>query len=160
MRLSIAEKAIRLRELEHYRPSESLGEKWDSNFEAVRDLAEKEGKLPSLHAKDIEIKRLGGWCGHQRLLNREGRLSKERQKKLETISIWYWDVGEMWDSNFEAVRDLAEKEGKLPSPASKDIEVKRLGKWCGHQRLLNREGKLSKERQKKLETISIWWWDK
>ena len=159
MKLTIAEKVLKLRELEGFRPKEvKMGWDWDSNFEAVRDYAKREGKLPSRKSKDIKVKRLGMWCQRQRSLRRKGQLSKERQKKLEIISIWYWEDGR-WDSNFEAVRDYAKREGKLPFNESKDFEVRKLGYWCSKQRRLRRVGKLSKERRKKLETIKVWYWD-
>ena len=131
---------------------------WDSNFERVGSFIRENGKIPSLYSDDVNTRALASWCSVQRASERNGTLSREHRKKLDSISIWYWDKEEIWNETLERVKDYLKKNGIMPSKKNKDAEVDKLGQWCAMQRLFRRYGKLSEERQKKLESISIWNW--
>jgi hypothetical protein len=134
--------------------------KWQSNFEQVKRFAELNGRLPSRFRNDKEEIRLGLWRSIQRQQKREGKLSEERQSMLESIPGWKWFKGrkELWEDNYNEVKRIVMSEGRFPSQFSGNLEEEMLGLWCATQRFRNRIGKMSIERQKKLEAIPGWWW--
>ena len=134
---------------------------WDIFFEELDDYVKVHGEMP---AHDSELSK---WCHHQKeyyrkfpnYANSVKRL--ERREKLNSIPVWIWNKNteERWDSVLDEVKTHVKEEGVVPSYKCEG-RAKRLANWCMSQRCFYSKGILSQERQKKLETIPIWWWNK
>jgi hypothetical protein len=125
-------------------------EMWQENFEQLKEHVEKHGKIPPKNSG-----KLGGWCNDQRISKNRNKLSEERQKQLESLGIWKWDVyDERWQENFEQLVKYVDKHGKIPAQKSG-----KLGNWCNNQRANFKKGELSEERQKQLEFLGVWKWN-
>ena len=162
MRLTIEEKACRLRELEGFSPTNSLEQRWEHKIEAVEGYEKRNGRLPYHYSKNTEVRSLNCWCNHQKEYRCKGKLSRERQRRLELIRGWKWDAGRdrEWNCIFQEVRAYAGKVDKLPPQHHKCVKIKKLGIWCAVQRRLKRRRGLLEKRRKKLESIPIWSWNK
>ena len=142
-----------------------LDEKWQETFELVKIFVEKYKNFPLYSSKNKKEKRLGIWCNTQKQSRKNGNLTSERIKDLESIPGWFWeiDLDEKWQENIESVKTFVEKNEKFPSKESKDKEEKRLGRWCSTQKYTKKgQGrcKITPERIKALESIPNWKWSK
>ena len=59
-----------------------------------------------------------------------------------------------WDFNFELLKEYAEKYHAFPD-GNTSYEGVLIGKWANQQRTLNNQGKLSKNRVDKLNSIDF-----
>ena len=117
-------------------------------------------KIPSMGSKDLTEKKLGGWCSKQRQDYQRGKISKDKIKRLEKITLWFWKREDIFDKTYNELINWIDKNNKIPSSHGKDPNQKKLGQWCIHQRGNYKKGKLSKNAIKKLEKITIWSWIK
>ena len=87
----------------------------------------------------------------QRLDYSEGKLSLERQKKLEELDI-IWNprhlITEQWMKNFLAIQEYKNTHNHFPTISYIDKEGVRLGCWLAEQRNKYSSGKLLPEREK------------
>lgn len=103
---------------------------------------------------------LGRWVVQQRTLYRRRQLSPERAGRLETIAGWSWDVlASEWEEGFERLRAYVARENTTLVPIGYRDGGYRLGQWVSVQRKAFKEGKLSLERQHRLEGLADWTWD-
>lgn len=65
-------------------------QKWENNFSNLQAFVQECGKLPNLLSEVPEEKKVGVWCNNQRQALRKGKLSQERQEKLNNLTSWYW----------------------------------------------------------------------
>ena len=159
--------------------NETEGWKWDSDsFQDKLDhwIAQyrKNGnKKPSDKAKDVEMKRAGGWQSNVRqyykntVENKEGnKLSDERIAALNATEGWKWEEEDPFIENLHHWITQYQKGGnKTPRNSAKDPEEKRAAKWQSHMRegykntIENKKGtKLSDERIAALTETEGWKW--
>jgi hypothetical protein len=67
---------------------------------------------------------------------KKGKLSDIHIKKLEEISIWYWNKDDIkeWDNNLKKIKKYIDKNHKRPSSNNTNNEIKKLGKWIQTQK--------------------------
>lgn len=69
---------------------------------------------------------------------------------------------EKWNKYITALSNFADEKGHTDVPASYTVEsagvVLKLGNWTGYIKARGRNGKLSDERKKQLESITGWTW--
>lgn len=91
---------------------------------------------------------LGQWISVQRATCTD----PERRKKLENISGWLWNVAdEAWDRGFELTKKYGCVTRNFITPCGH-----KLGRWQDNQR----QKRPSLERQKKLESLPNWRWQR
>ena len=97
---------------------------------------------------------LSTWCNTQRQARKNGRLTKERIRRLDAIGfVWEYDLEKEWQRQYNALKAFREKNGRWP----KTTEAGNLGTWCVTQRKFRREGSLSAERTALLDAIGFVW---
>jgi len=142
----------------------NMGGDWMTRYAEVRGYMTEHGRAPSGTDRDPVVKRLGYWCDRQCAAKRNGNLSSERFERLNAIPGWRWwwekDHDAVWEENCSATEVYAQEYGRMPSVTDSDSAVKRLGQWCGRQRLAKRNGNLSSERFERIDAIPGWWWEK
>jgi len=154
-------------ELERQRRLEALpgwtwhafDERWEVGFARLKQFVEREGhaSVPKPHVEDRF--KLGTWVEIQRSVHRKGKLDPERQRKLEVLPGWTWDILEArWEEGFVRLRRFVEREGNARVPHCHEEDGLKLGVWVATQRGAYKNGKLAPERQRRLEPLPGWVW--
>ncbi len=101
---------------------------------------------------------LGAWVNSQRRAKKTGKLSLDRQHRLEEVG-FEWDVGpQPWDESFQVLLAYKAEHGHVRVPyAYKTPGGFPLGPWVSSQRVAKRRGKLSLDRQHRLEEVGFVW---
>ncbi len=139
---------------------------WNSAFMRLRDV------LAAHEISDVKADyttgdgvRLGLWIRTQQRAYRTGLLSKERQRLLESIAKWRWNIGPgprrtpAWDEILVHVRRYSETHGN-PNVPCEYVEEDGfpLGARLAHVRRKYKEKKLSQEQISALDSIQGWQW--
>ncbi len=138
----------------------SNNEVWFDKLKKVEDYIIKNSNKPSDKDKDIEIKKLGSWVGHQQTnyKNNESIMKDETIKKVwfdftTKYKQYFLSYNEIWFDTLKQVEDYIIKNNKRPSNSDKDFEIKRLAKWINTQQ----KNYLNNEQIMKDETIRKEW---
>jgi hypothetical protein len=103
---------------------------------------------------------LGKWVIGQRHNRQKGQLSEERKEKLDSIGfIWSKKAmtdSQLWEFRFQQLVEYKSQHGDCNVPTQND-QNPQLGSWVGTQRAFRKNGRLSKERQDKLDAIGFDW---
>ncbi len=143
----------RIKQLE--RIPEYNSDKWDVKYAEFKKLP----NLPSRTSKDQKKAASAIWARTQRVAYDKGTLSKDKIRKLESITGWSWKVfDDKWDEICSNLIEFIEKHKRFPSQTREDQEEKTLGNWSQIQRTRKNQGKLSKDRIKRIEQIPGWSW--
>lgn len=122
---------------------------WTKQYERLKSFYAETGRWPKRGEGSLST-----WCNTQRQARKNGRLAKERIRRLDAIGfIWEYDPDKEWKGQYEALQAFRRKKGRWP----KTTEGGSLGAWCVTQRKLRREGKLSAERETLLQAIGFTW---
>lgn len=106
--------------------------------------------------------KLGQWVTIARSDYRDGRLSADRQGRLESLPGWSWAPRESrWDIGFRRLKNYAQSHGttRMVRDYIEPDDGFRLGMWAQHQRSAFARGRLSHERVARLEALPGWVWD-
>jgi superfamily II DNA or RNA helicase len=104
--------------------------------------------------------RLGGWVADQRRANDRGRLSDERQRRLEALQGWVWNTYEAdWEDGYAATLNFVDREGHARVPKGHREAGYRLGQWIEVQRRFFAENRLSTSRIDRLLALPGWTWN-
>ena len=125
---------------------------WNQNFELLEEFVSKYNRLPKQKESYKNIK-LGKWCSKQKVYYKQGKLSKDKIDKLESIN-FNFDIRTIntWDQNFNLLKEFISKYNRSPKQKESYKYIK-LGSWCEMQKIYYRKGKLSQERIDKLKEI-------
>ena len=123
--------------------------RWIMTLEKVINYIEKEGKSPSKHDKNKDIKFLGKWIGTQKenfLKSEQIMTNPEISKKWEETINKYKeylavDIEELWRITLEKVIYYIEKEKKRPNKRDTEPDIKKLGNWVIRQKKIYTENK-------------------
>jgi superfamily II DNA or RNA helicase len=130
---------------------------WEQGFEAVRAFRAKHKRWP-VNWTSGEEGALALWITKQRGLWKKDKLSSERIKRLEGLPDWSWDpFADAWEQNFEDLWAFRAKHKRWPERGASGEEGA-LAAWTKNQRTAWKNGKLSHERLKRLESIAGWVW--
>ena len=102
---------------------------------------------------------LSGWVKRQRRLKRQGLLSQERWRRLKTLGL-DWKIGvpldPRWEHSFQRLLEFHRSFGHSHVPAEWAEDFK-MGRWVVKMRLLNRAGRLSAEKVRRLNEVGFVW---
>lgn len=126
---------------------------WNDSYNKCKAYYETNHSLEGVRTADPH---LAQWLVVQRQKYREGLLSEERIQLLNAVGmVWSYDT---WEQFFEAAKRFYEANGHL------DIQVGyitpdglKLGRWFRTMRNMHRDGTLSEEKEKLLESIGMKW---
>jgi superfamily II DNA or RNA helicase len=104
--------------------------------------------------------RLGNWVTTQRNLYARGTLEPEKQELLESVSGWSWDTrSDRWERNYSLLTEFTREHGTAKVPQGYEVDGIKLGTWVNLQRGTYRQGVITDERRKRLESLPGWMWD-
>jgi len=144
-----------------------VSREWIDSFGRLQEYVKREGHAdvpPDYKTKDRY--KLGAWVSSQRgLVNTDEpsntKLTEEQIELLEQLPGWTW-VGRResaWAEAYELLKEYCANEGN--ARVHQHYRTKTgyaLGSWVKTQRKRYRNGKLSKERQKRLRRLPGWTW--
>jgi superfamily II DNA or RNA helicase len=130
---------------------ERLGQSWDYRYGQL--LAFKEFNGHCSVARDDDTK-LHQWVVWQRLMFKRRRISETRIIRLNDIG-FVWDENEArWNDMFASLSEFVDQKGHCNIPARYSANLA-LGIWLKRQRQAYRSGKLTPDRQAKLESAGV-----
>ncbi len=138
-----------------------LSSRWEYGFGKLKEYVVENGDalVPS-HYVGEEFD-LAAWVGQQRSNYTRGTLSKDYQERLEELPGWVWDKREYnWEESFRLLQAHAAEHGSAAIRRDYVVGGVQLGNWAKEQRRVYASGKLSTERQRRLESLPGWVWDK
>ena len=130
-------------------PQKEIDEQeWNKKYEELKKFAEENGRFPTQNEP------CGDWLIRQRKYYRKGKLSKERETKLNLLGNWFISRKEVdeqkWNENYEELMKFVEENKRFPKYKED------CGSWLDRQRQFYKNGKLSKEREAKLNLLGDW----
>ena len=128
---------------------------WEESFEKLRLCQAVNGNcnMPRTYKDDPGLVR---WVGTQRKAKNKGKLTTEREKRLNEIG-FCWNLLERdWEQAFEKLRLYKEEKGNCNVPKGYKDDPS-LATWVSNQRATKKKGKLATEKKKKLDEISFCW---
>ncbi|MEU7156085.1 Helicase associated domain protein [Streptomyces chrestomyceticus] len=119
-------------------------------------------RIPSSYKSERngETFALGLTVSRKRAAYRRGTLPCGQAEALVKRSEWAWDGGvAAWEANFDALAGWAAKHGDIKVPFDERVDGLGVYRWLLQQKRLIRQGKLSKERRLRLESLPGWFLD-
>ena len=133
---------------------------WDEGFEKLREYVKSRGDALVPKAYAINGYQLGAWVTTQRRAYARGRLSLERQTRLENTTGWTWNsIQDRWHEGYRVLQRYVAEHGHTRIPALERYEGFRLGQWVAQQRYKRNKGSLPSDRIRLLEGFTDWTWD-
>lgn len=133
---------------------------WNSAFSMLESFVAREShaRVPSDCLENGF--RLGQWAKVQRRGHSQGTLTDDRERRLESLPGWAWDLKEArWEQGIALLKDFIGVEGNARVPQKFVAGEFRLGSWVNTRRLDHRAGRLSSEQIAELEALPGWTWD-
>lgn len=151
---------VKVKRLEDLGISLAAVDAWSQNFRKVENYYRLNGNIdiPNPFITDDGCD-LGYWFYCQISAYREGRLSKDKVAKFESLNINWLNAQERrWENNYEKLTAYKQKYGTLIMNVTyRDEDGFALGKWVRDQRMKKAEGKLTSEQIQKLDELGFDW---
>ena len=98
---------------------------------------------------------LGKWWRNTRSSKKQGKLNPQKEQEINALGvIWHTDAGK-WTSMLEQMKTYRAENGDCNVPCKYPHNPK-LGRWVHTQRNQRKNGELSAQRIKILDSISFW----
>ena len=137
---------------------------WEEMYSALCEFKELNGHCNVPQGYPLN-QQLGSWVATQRSKFNKGKLSQERQQRLENIGVIWDPHTAAWEEQFAALEKFKEAHNHCNIPKEYP-QNPALGTWVSKQRKLFNQKKLSPERIERLEKVGMIWnprlsrWDK
>jgi hypothetical protein len=133
---------------------------WEFRFQQLVDYKSQHGDC-NVPTQNDQNPQLGSWVGTQRAFRKNGRLSQERQDKLDAIGFdWKANRNKLkhtdWNLRFEQLCDFQKQHGHCNVPRVYDPNPQ-LGLWVGTQRAFKKQDRLTEKREARLNAIGFLW---
>jgi superfamily II DNA or RNA helicase len=129
---------------------------WQSFFKAVQAFANLNGDSNASYDAILDGKAIGSWVIKQRSYYKEGKLSSDQVRQLESLPKWTWSLfDESWETSFMELKSFGVKNGHLLPHSKKN---KDLNYWINSQRKLYRKGNYNSKRAEQLSSLPGWSW--
>lgn len=143
-------------EIDNTDPTVSANQqRWEENFDLLLEHKQQHGHVHVPHREG----KLGEWVSTQKKAEKDGTLDDSRRERLIKVGFHFAKSREeMWQEQYEKLLQFHQQHGHTKVPKSGNVDGDRtLANWILSQRALYREGKLSMERQQKLEALDFVW---
>ncbi len=122
---------------------------WEEAFDGLKKFHAKHG-----HCRKPKPDAVCTWLSTQRRLERQGELSPDRKRRLESLGVEWDPESASWRERFVQLHVLYEKQGKYPDSLGHDPK---LSQWVTNQRRKKRIGNLTIEQIEALDSIGFPW---
>ena len=127
---------------------------WEESYAIVKAFYEKHGSLEGLYGYSTKAY---SWILMQRQKYRTEQLTKDQIQLLNAVGM-VWEPEDTWQAKYEAACEYYRVHGNLDIPANYvNPNGIPLGGWYRSVRNQHRDGTLSEERIRMLESIGINW---
>ena len=149
------ERIKKIKEIKFDIDSDTLEEKWNTMYKLVAKYHVDTSKFPG-HNTVYKGKNVGHWLHNQIQIYKKGQLPQDRILKLKEIGfvVKNGTIEDKWNEMYELVKEYYEKTGQFPNQRTR-YKNKNIGIWINTQNRSYKAGKLTKDRQKKLESIGV-----
>ena len=136
-------------------------EKFQIGFNKLKEFFKKNQNIKVPKARDKDGYNLGEWIRTQRKAYKNKNISFDRIQKLESLDYWSWNaIDDAFENGFNSLKNFVEENNHARVPNRYiDNDGYNLGSWVSNIRFNFRNGKLSKDQIKKLETVNSWFWE-
>ena len=138
----------------------SFDDIWNTNFDKLKEYIDTNNKRPSEDSNNKDEKIIGKWLGtqNQNYKNkRQGMKDDERRdvwcKFLEQYNEYFVSFDDIWNTNFDKLKEYIDTNNKRPSEDSNNKDEKIIGKWLGTQ---NQNYKNKRQGMKDDERRDVW----
>jgi superfamily II DNA or RNA helicase len=132
---------------------------WDEGFRHLRDYVDRFGDARVPNSYTVDGHQLRWWVSTQRSFYAKGTLEADRQRRLESLPGWTWEVkAEQWEEGFRHLKDYVDQFGDSRVPISYTVGSYKLGVWVKIQRRGHAKGSLEADRERRLESLPGWSW--
>ncbi|KAL7542468.1 hypothetical protein ACHAXR_011805 [Thalassiosira sp. AJA248-18] len=131
--------------------------KWDEQFAALQRYKKEHGNclVPKRYIDDPQ---LGSWVVKQRRDAKEGKVSDDQKKRLDSIGFAFdfQDLTSQWDEQFAALQRYKKEHGNCSVPRRYSDDPQ-LARWVANQRYRRhaKVGKVTDDRVKRLNSIGF-----
>ncbi len=137
-----------------------IADQWEEGYRLLEQFAAREGNANPPRTLIVGDFRLGDWAGSQRITFKNGKLTEDRKRRLESLPGWTWDpIADQWEEAYRFLEQYAASEGHACPPARPKIGDLKLGSWITHQRNNFKNGNLTEDKKRRLESLPGWTWD-
>jgi superfamily II DNA or RNA helicase len=132
---------------------------WEQGFRLLLHYVKEKANARVPGAFSVDGYPLGGWVATQRLFHAKGTLSADRERRLQELPGWSWDIRtDQWEEGFRHLLRYIEQNGDAFIPKSSEFDGYKLGQWAGTQRNFRAQGRLDADRERRLEQVPGWTW--
>jgi Fic family protein len=137
---------------------EPVKNRWEKNFKDLVAYKKRFGHC-DVPLRFGENPQLAHWVRNQRNRYRLGKVTANRVQKLERIGFnWGGTQVKSWEERLQELLEYQATYGHLNvSQVDPDEKNRALGKWLNDQRHYRKQGRLSPEREVRLNEIGIAW---
>ena len=133
----------------------NIDNKWEKGFSEAREYAQKHKTLIiSVDYVSPSGYNLGVWLIRQNRLFKDGKLSEERKKRLDSLGV-EWVHKDPWLFRYGLLNKYYEDHQTLDIPQTVVVEGVWLGKWIDRQRKMYEQGRLSEEQKELLDRLPM-----
>lgn len=143
-------------------------EDWKMKLDALREYVKKNGKTNPRRGEVYNGVDLGNFLHSLKNQYREGKLDKDKQAVIESLGIIFGEPKPIskkpserelknWQCKYAIAEKFQKEFGHLYIPAGYVYCNEKMGDWINTQRRNYKNGTLSDEAIKKLETLGIDW---
>ena len=137
-----------------------MGDQWHGNYAALKGYIERNDSIPFWNYETDDGLKLGMWINNQRKFYNKGKLSPDKVKLLEDLSIWSWYPFQGgWNKNYAALKEYIERKGSVPPHGYVTEDGLNIGFWINNQKKAYKNGTLPDNRISLLESFPEWSWD-
>ena len=135
-------------------------DQWDEFYRRFADHVARNGTSRIRPPLVIDGYNVWAWVNRQRNAYAKSRMPPERQRRLEALPGWAWDaLADKWNEGYERTAEYAAEHQTARVPFShRTDDGYSLGSWVNTQRVAYAQGKLSPDRQRRLESLRGWAW--
>jgi len=135
---------------------------WNKGYSNLVKFASEHGhsRVTQTH-QTTEGFKLGSWVTERRFSYRQGILSEEHKKELESLPRWTWDpIETAYQEGLEQLQDFVSQHQHVRVPRTRHVKGEfNLGTWVQTIRQFYKNGKLSEDRIADFESLPGWEWD-
>lgn len=135
---------------------ETKDERWKRLYEEAKRFYTQNQRFPNTSdVKDRpQVGELYRWLIRQRKLYQQGNLKEEKIELLEQIHMIWNTADEVWNEQFEVLREYVSEHGRRPA-ASEKYHGKSIGQWYIKQMKRLRNGEMDEEKSRKLMPFAL-----
>lgn len=136
-------------------------DRWEESFSKLVASVDQYGSGCLRNLSLLQDGQLTGWVVRQRSVRNEGRLSAERERRLQALPGWTWDKhSTQWEEGFSRLLEYVRENGSARNIAlTSTIGGFRFGTWVNAQRTNRMKGKLEVDRVRRLQEVPGWTWN-